>query len=103
MALSLKLRMPDSVRRVLDSPRLAASFRANYPPVAEVVYTTGTTTAGFTNGAPKIGTGMMTQHGQTFECAAWTMENGPGKLAGGFLFEEVEQAGDVANVNVLDD
>jgi hypothetical protein len=45
----------------------------------------------------------MTQQGQNFECAAWTTENGPGKLAGGFLFEEVEQAGDVANVNVLDD
>jgi virginiamycin B lyase len=78
-------------------------IHASYPPVEEVVYTTGTTTAGFTNGAPKIGTGMMTQQGQNFECAAWTTENGPGKLAGGFLFEEVEQAGDVANVNVLDD
>jgi cysteine-rich repeat protein len=76
---------------------------ASYPPVEEVVYTTGTTTAGFTNGAPKIGTGMMTQQGQDFECAAWMTENGPGKLAGGFLFEEVEQAGDAANANVLDD
>jgi len=78
-------------------------IHASYPPVEEVVYTTGTTTAGFTNGAPKIGTGMMTQQGQNFECAAWTTENGPGKLAGGFLFEDVDQAGDVANVNVLDD
>ncbi len=78
-------------------------MHASYPPVQEVVYTTGTTTAGFTNGAPKIGTGMMTQQGQNFECAAWTTENGPGKLAGGFLFEEVEQAGDAANANVLDD
>ena len=78
-------------------------IHASYPPVEEVVYTAGTTTAGFTNGAPKIATGMMTQRGENFECAAWTTENGPGRLAGGFLFEEVDQAGDVANVNVLDD
>lgn len=78
-------------------------LHASYPPAQEVVYTTGTTHAGFTNGAPKIGTGMITQKGENFSCVAWTTENGPGKLAGASVFEETDQVGDVANVNVLDD
>jgi virginiamycin B lyase len=76
---------------------------ASYPPAQEVVYTTGTTHAGFTNGAPKIGTGMITQQGEHFSCVAWTTEDGPGKLAGASVFEETNQVGDVANLNVLDD
>ena len=76
---------------------------AEYPPSEDVVYTTGTTQAGFTNGAPKIGNGTMTQHGQNFDCVTWSTENGPGKLAATYLFEDVEEAGDTANANVLDD
>jgi hypothetical protein len=41
--------------------------------------------------------------GEPFSCAAWTVENGPGKLATSFLFEEDPQAGDTANANVLHD
>jgi len=74
---------------------------AEYPPVQEVVYTTGTTHAEFINGAPKIGNGMMTQQGQNFDCASWTTETGPGKLAATYLFEDVPEAGDTANANVL--
>jgi len=36
-------------------------------------------------------------------CAAWSTENGPGVLAAGFLIEEYPEAGDTANINLLDD
>jgi virginiamycin B lyase len=74
---------------------------ATYPPTREVIYTTGTTQAGFVNGDAKIGSGMITQHGANFTCAAWTADDGPGKLAVSYLFEDTDQVGDVANVNVL--
>jgi cysteine-rich repeat protein len=74
-----------------------------YPPAETVVYTTGRTEAFYLNGDPRIGTGRITIEGERFDCDAWTTENGPGQLAGAFLMENDPQAGDTANVNVLDD
>ena len=57
----------------------------------------------FLNANPRIGTGKISVTGQDFSCAGWATEEGPGKLANGFLVEEDPQAGDTANANVLDD
>ena len=38
----------------------------------------------------------MTRSSENFDCATWTIENGPGQLAGEYLVEENPQAGDVA-------
>ena len=78
-------------------------LHATYPPAARVAYTTGKAEASFLNGAPKVGNGMISPRGENFDCAGWTVQDGPGKLAGAYLVEENEQAGDVANVNLLDD
>jgi cysteine-rich repeat protein len=78
-------------------------LNALYPPAAGVVYSTGVVEASFLNGNPKVGTGIISAHGEPFECTAWAAEDGPGQLAGTYLVEENPQAGDVANVNVLDD
>jgi len=78
-------------------------LNAPYPPAARGVYSTGMVEASFLNGNPKVGNGMISAHGEPFECTAWTAEDGPGQLAGTYLVEENPQAGDVANVNVLDD
>jgi hypothetical protein len=51
----------------------------------------------------RIGTGEIVVAGENFVCAEWATENGPGKLATGFLVEEDPDAGDIANANVLDD
>ena len=87
----------------LDPGVMTPCENADYPPPALVVYTTGMTEASFENGNPKIGTGMISSSGESFQCSAWTTEDGPGVLAGAYLVEENPQAGDVANVNRLDD
>ncbi len=74
-----------------------------YPPDRTVTYTTGHTEAYYLNGDPRIGTGRIAIDGERFDCGAWTVENGRGQLAGAFLIENDPQAGDTANVNVLDD
>jgi cysteine-rich repeat protein len=76
---------------------------ASYPPAGRIVYTTGRAEAFFVNGAPKIGTGAIEASGEPFSCSGWQTTDGPGKLAATFLFEEDPQAGDTANVVVLED
>jgi cysteine-rich repeat protein len=76
---------------------------AEYPESSTVVYTTGETEGFFLNGAPKVGSGRIDGAGAPFDCANWTVEDGPGILAGVFLVEDERQAGDVANVAILDD
>jgi cysteine-rich repeat protein len=76
---------------------------ADYPPPQTVVYTTGETDGFFLNGAPKVGSGAIRGAGEPFDCANWQAEDGAGALAGLFLYEDEQQAGDVANVAILDD
>jgi cysteine-rich repeat protein len=76
---------------------------AAYPAAGRIVYTTGNAEAFYVNGAPKIGTGAIEADGEVFDCSAWQVTDGTGKLAATFLFEEDPQAGDTANVVVLDD
>ncbi len=76
---------------------------AAYPESQLVVYSTGTVEASFENGNTKVGDGTITAHGEPFSCTAWSTENGAGQLAGAYLVEENPDAGDVANVNLLDD
>jgi hypothetical protein len=76
---------------------------ALYPPASLVVYTTGHTAARFTNANPKIAEASIEGQGEPFNCPTWKMTDGPGRLAGAYLQEENDQAGDVANVNVIDD
>ncbi len=76
---------------------------ATYPPSSRVVYTTGAAEAFFLNGNPKVGNGSIRASGAPFSCSGWKTTDGPGKLAATFLVEEDPQAGDIANVNVLDD
>jgi hypothetical protein len=76
---------------------------AAYPPDSTAVYTTGTSEAHYLNGNPRIGNGELSVAGENFQCPAWTVEDGPGKLATTFLVEEDPDAGDTANGNVLDD
>jgi len=74
-----------------------------YPADGTTVYTTGGTEAHYLNGDPRIGTGEISVSGENFSCPAWSTEDGPGKLAGAYLMEADPQAGDTANVNLLDD
>jgi cysteine-rich repeat protein len=76
---------------------------ATYPAPVTVAYTTGRTEAYFTNANPKVGDAMIALQGEPFSCAGWRMTDGPGQLAGAYLQEENDQAGDVANINVIDD
>jgi cysteine-rich repeat protein len=76
---------------------------AEYPPAGRMVYTTGGAEAVFVNGAPKIGSGAIAAGGEPFDCPSWQVTDGPGKLAATFLVEEDPQAGDTANVVVLED
>ncbi len=76
---------------------------ATYPAAAPVVYTTGTAEAFYLRGAPKVGSGEIAGHGEPFDCATWAMEDGPGQLAATFMVEEDPRAGDLANLNLLDD
>src|SRR4029453_4816016 len=75
----------------------------SYPPDQTAYYTTGQLEGHFLNGNPLIGTGEISVSGQNVSCAAWSVEDGPGVLATGFLVEEDPQAGDTANANLLDD
>lgn len=76
---------------------------ASYPPPARIVYTTGTAEAFFLNGNPKVGTGRIAASGEPFSCSAWQTTDGPGQLAGAFMDEENPQAGDTANLTLIDD
>jgi cysteine-rich repeat protein len=76
---------------------------ASFPETGEVVYTTGHAEAFYLNGNPKVGNGAISASGEPFSCAGWSIEDGPGRLAATYLVEEDPQAGDTANVNVLDD
>ena len=60
-------------------------------------------TGEFLNGDPRIGTGQITVSGEAFVCSQWSIEDGPGVLAGSFLQEADPQAGDTANGLQLDD
>jgi virginiamycin B lyase len=99
---AVELRCQQAINQIPASAN-GDCVNASYPAPIEVVYTTGKTQAGFINGAPKIGTGSIMQHGENFSCVAWKTEDGPGQLAGAYLFEEIEEVGDDAQVNVLDD
>ena len=88
---------------VQSSPPRPDCSAIAYPADDTTVYTTGETEAHYLNGDPRIGTGALQVSGERFDCSAWTTENGPGKLAGAFLMEADPQAGDTANVNLLDD
>jgi len=74
-----------------------------YPPETAVVYTTGQTEGHFLNAHVQIGTGQISISGENFVCRDWTSEDGPGQLAHSFLLEDDPQAGDTANVSVIDD
>jgi cysteine-rich repeat protein len=76
---------------------------AVYPPATRVVYTTGTAEAFFLNGNPKVGNGRIRAGGEPFSCSAWQTTDGPGKLAATFMDEENAQAGDTANLTLIDD
>ena len=88
---------------VQTGPAVTDCSTVAYPADGTAIYTTGTTTAHYLNAAPLIGSAAITVVGEPFSCGAWSVENGPGKLATTFLFEEDPQAGDTANANVLDD
>ena len=74
-----------------------------YPPETTVVYTTGQTEGHFLNAYVQIGTGQISISGENFVCQDWTSEDGPGQLAHTFLLEDDPQAGDTANVTIIDD
>jgi cysteine-rich repeat protein len=74
-----------------------------YPPEETIAYTTGRAEGRYENGDPRIGTGQIEISGENFSCADWAIEDGAGMLAGPFLMEADPQAGDTANVNVIDD
>lgn len=74
-----------------------------YPADQTVVYTTGETEGHYLNGDPRVGTGEIRVTGENFTCGAWATEDGPGKLGGAFLMEADPQAGDTANVTLIDD
>ena len=74
-----------------------------YPPETTVVYTTGQTEGRWLNANARIGTGELSFSGENFVCEGWTIEDGPGALAGSFLIENDPQAGDTANISVIDD
>ncbi len=74
-----------------------------YPADQPLVYTSGSVTGDYLNGDPRIGNGQITVAGEPFVCAQWTIEDGPGILAGSFLQEADPQAGDTANGLRLDD
>jgi cysteine-rich repeat protein len=74
-----------------------------YPPDQPASYTTGVVDGHFLAGDPRVGTGAISTGGENFTCAAWSTEDGPGKLATIFLVEDDPRAGDTANANVLDD
>ena len=84
-------------------PGPADCATVTYPPDRTTYYTTGQVEGHFVNGDPRIGTGELAIGGENFSCGAWSTEGGPGKLAQGFLVEDDPQAGDTANVNLLDD
>ncbi len=74
-----------------------------YPPETTVVYTTGQTEGRWLNADARIGTGQISFSGENFVCEDWTIEDGPGALAGTFMIENFPQAGDTANISVIDD
>jgi len=76
---------------------------AAYPPSARIIYTTGAAEAFFLNGNPKVGSGAIRFGGEPFSCSGWQTTDGPGQLAGTFLVEEDPQAGDTANLALIDD
>jgi cysteine-rich repeat protein len=76
---------------------------ATYPAAARIVYTTGAAEAFYLNGNPKVGTGAIRFAGEPFSCSAWQVTDGPGQLAGTFMDEDNAQAGDTANLALIDD
>jgi cysteine-rich repeat protein len=88
---------------VQADPSVTDCTSITYPADQTAIYTTGATSGHYLNGNPLIGNGTMTVTGEPFVCSAWSVEDGPGKLATSFLQEEDSQAGDTANANVLDD
>jgi cysteine-rich repeat protein len=88
---------------VQNPPQQPDCTAATYPPDQTMVYTTGTSSGSYLNGDPRIGNGAISLSGETFDCGAWTVEDGPGKLVSTFLMEADPQAGDTANANLLDD
>jgi hypothetical protein len=87
----------------LDAAQGSDCATAAYPEAQRIVYTTGAVQAYFFNGAPKVGSGEIALSGEPFQCVAWSTTDGRGKLAGTFLVEDDPRAGDVAQVNLLDD
>ena len=66
----------------------------------EIVYTTGNVEAFFLNANTKVGNGSISGHGEAFDCAAWTSQDGAGQLIGTYMVEEDPQAGDAANASL---
>ncbi len=74
-----------------------------YPADEPMPYTTGHVEGRFDAAAALIGPGRLVVGGESFSCPAWTVEDGPGKLAATTLIEDAPQAGDTVNGMVVDD
>jgi cysteine-rich repeat protein len=88
---------------VQTSPPAPDCSAQMYAPDQMTAYTTGSVEAHFVNADARIGTGAITLSGQVFQCGSWSVEHSPGQLAGPFLQENAPEAGDTANVCLLDD
>jgi virginiamycin B lyase len=88
---------------VQTAPSVTDCTAVTYPAAEPAPYTTGRVEGRFDNAAALIGPGRIAVSGENFSCAAWTTEDGPGKLAATMLIESAPQAGDTANGAVLDD
>ncbi len=77
---------------------------AAYGPDAEAVYTTGTATAMVMNECRNpAGAATISLTGEPFDCADWTAEDGPGKLAVVEPLEEPAGSGDAAMGGIIGD
>jgi hypothetical protein len=77
---------------------------AAYGPEAETVFTTGTATATVMNECRNpAGAATISLTGEPFDCADWTAEDGPGKLAVVEPLEEPAGTGDAAMGGIIGD
>jgi hypothetical protein len=80
-----------------------------YAPDRLSVYTSGSSTAAFTNECPPDPTtnrlATVSSTGENFQCSSWTTENGPGRLLIPVVVEQpiADLAGDVSALIQLDD
>jgi hypothetical protein len=74
----------------------ACDATVTFPEPSTSIYTTGTFTA--TKGAR-----TLAKHGENFDCATWTMTDGPGMLVNGVVAYEQRAGGDSASATRLAD